>query len=114
LDVDLEKSIRIANRNPLQFTFAPILYAFSGIGRGDLAGTVFPTDLNPAIFAISGKDSVSTHTNTSGAFLFKLKPGKYTLYFEPKDSRYLSDTLFNVEVKSNQPTTLDRITLKRK
>lgn len=114
LDVDLEKSIRVVQQQPLKLSFNPIMYAFSGIGSGEVSGTVFPTELKPAIFAISGKDSISTHTNTSGGFLFKLKPGFYTLYIEPKDNRYFSETIQNIEIKSGQPNSLERITLKRK
>jgi hypothetical protein len=114
LDVDLEKSIKVVQQNPLKLSFTPTIYAYSGIGRGEVSGNVFPTELKPAIFAVSGKDSVSTHTNSSGGFLFKLKPGFYSLYIEPKDNRYFSDTLLNVEIKSGQRTSLDRITLRRK
>lgn len=114
LDMDLEKSIRVVQQDPLKHSFVPTMYAFSGIGRVEVVGTVFPTDLKPAIFAISGKDSVSTHSNSSGGFLFRLKPGFYTLYIDPKDSRYFSETLPNFEIKTGQPTNLERITLKRK
>jgi hypothetical protein len=114
LDVDLEKSIQVTQSAPLTLVFNPTILAYSGIGRSELTGTIFPTELNPALFAISGKDSISTHTNSSGAFLFRLKPGFYTLYIDPKDSRYFADTLFNVEVKGNQQTTLDRITFIRR
>lgn len=114
MDFDLEKSIRVAQASPLKLSFNPNILAYTRIGRSDLIGTVFPTDIKPALYAISGKDSVSTHTNTSGAFLFRLTPGRYTLYIDPKDNRYASDTLFNIEIKGDQPTTLDRITLSRR
>ena len=114
LDFDLEKSIRVTQASPLKLEFNPTILAYTSIGRSELIGTVFPTDIKPAIYAISGKDSVSTHTTTSGAFLFRLTPGRYTLYIDPKDNRFASDTLFNVEVKADQRTTLDRITLSRR
>ena len=113
LDVDLEKSIRVTQTSPLSLSFNPTILAYSSIWKSELTGTIFPTELNPAVFAISGKDSISTHTNSSGSFLFRLKPGVYTLYVDPKDNRYVSDTLFNVEVKGDQRTTLDRITLSK-
>ena len=114
LDFDLEKSIRVTQPSPLTLAFKPTIHAYSGIGRSNLTGTVSPAEVRPAIFAISGKDSISTHTTTSGGFSFRLTPGIYTLYLDPKDSRYLPDTLFNLEVKSDQPTTLDRITFSRR
>lgn len=114
LDFDLEKSIRVTQVSPLKLAFNPSIQAYTSIGRSELIGTVFPTDIKPAIYAISGKDSVSTHTTTSGAFLFRLTPGRYTLYIDPKDTRFVSDTLFNIEVKGDQRTTLDRINLNRR
>ncbi|WP_187174366.1 DUF4382 domain-containing protein [Algoriphagus sp. AK58] len=114
LDFDLEKSIKMVSQNPLSFSYNPTIQTYAGIGRGDISGTIAPTDLKPALYAISGKDSISTHTNTSGSFLFRLEQGIYTLYIDPKDNRYKADTIFNVEVKSGQRTTLDRITLPRR
>lgn len=114
VDFDLEKSIQVTQATPLKLSFNPTIRAFTSIGRSELIGTVFPAEIKPAIYAISGNDSVSTHTNTSGAFLFRLSPGLYTLYIDPKDNRFVPDTLFNVEVKTDQRTTLDRITLSRK
>lgn len=114
LDFDLEKSIRVSQSEPLSLNFNPTIYAFTGIGRSDVTGTIAPTAVKPAVYAISGRDSVSTQTNNSGGFAFKLPPGIYTLYIDPKDSRYAADTLLNVEVKSGQRTVLDRITLPRR
>lgn len=114
LDFDLEKSIQVADSEPLTFDFNPTILAYSGIGKGDLTGTTSPTELRPAIYAIAGPDSVSTHTNSSGTFLFRIPPGKYTVFIDPKDSRYRADTIFNVEVKAGESTSLDRITLNRK
>ncbi len=114
LDFDLEKSIQVINSSPLTLDFNPTIAAFSGIGRGGLGGTTSPTSLQPVVYAIQGEDSVSTHTNTSGTFLFRLEPGKYTVFVDPKDSKYKTDTIFNVEVKTGESTTLDKITLERK
>ncbi|OOG70682.1 hypothetical protein B0E43_19060 [Algoriphagus sp. A40] len=113
LDFDLEKSIQVTSPNPLILDFNPTISAYSGIGRGDLTGTTSPTDLRPVIYAIRNVDSVSTHVNTSGNFLFRLDPGNYTIYIDPKDIEY-SDTLFNVEIKTGKTTPLDRITLTKK
>lgn len=114
LDFDLEKSIQMTDSSPLTFDFNPTIRAYSGIGRGDLSGTTSPSELNPVIFAIKDADSVSTHTNSSGNFLFRLDPGTYTVFIDPKDIRYKTDTIFNVLVETGKATPLDRITLKRK
>lgn len=114
LDFDLEKSIQVTNPTPLELDFNPAIAAFIGIGRGDLSGSTSPTGLRPAIYAIQENDSVSTHTNTSGNFLFRLESGIYTVFIDPKDSKYHTDTLFNVEVEAGKTTVLDRITLVKK
>lgn len=114
LDFDLEKSIRVRQSTPLSFGFNPSISAYSGIGKGELIGTLSPRELQPAIFAIANSDSVSTHTDGGGRFLFRLKSGKYTVFIDPKDSRYRSDTLLNVEVKAGIKTTLESIILSRK
>lgn len=114
LDFDLEKSIQAKSTTPLSFDFNPILLAYSGIGKGELTGTISPTDLRPVVYAISKGDSISTHTDTGGKFLFKLAPGNYTVFIDPKDSRYRTDTIQDIAVAAGKTTTLDRITLPRK
>lgn len=114
LDFDLEKSIQVTNPSPLMLEFNPTVSAYSGIGRGGLSGIISPTSLRPVIYAIRDTDSLSTHTNTSGNFLFRLDPGIYSVYIDPKDSNYLPDTLFNVTIESGKTTSLDRITISKK
>lgn len=114
LDFDLVKSIQIDTENPLTFDFNPSLSAFSGIGRSNLTGTTSPSDLRPVIYAIQDSDSVSTHTNTGGSFSFRLISGTYDVYIDPKDSRYLADTIRGVLIESGKTTDLERIILNRK
>ncbi len=114
LDFDLEKSIQVTNPDPLTLDFNPTISTYSGIGRGDLTGSTSPTDLKPVIFAISENDSISTHTNASGNFLFRLEPGSYDVFIDPKDSRYNSDTIRGVIIETGKATPLNRITLTRK
>lgn len=114
IDFDLEKSIQVTDPDPLTLDFNPILSAFSGIGRGDLTGTTSPTSLRPVIFAVNEDESVSTHTNSSGNFLFRLEPGSYDVFIDPKDSRYNADTVRGVIIESGKATPLERITLTRK
>jgi len=114
LDFDLEKSIQVTNPSPLALDFNPSLSAYSGIGRGDLTGTTSPKELRPVIFAIDEGDSVSTHTSSSGSFLFRLEPGTYNVFIDPKDSRYNSATIRGVIVETGKAKSLDQITLTRK
>lgn len=114
LDFDLEKSIQVTNSNPLTLNFSPSISAYSGIGRGDLTGSISPAEIRPVIFAINDTDTISTHTNASGNFLFRLEPGTYDVYIDPKDNRYKYDTIRSILIESGKATPLDRITLTRK
>lgn len=114
LDFDLEKSIQMTSSSSKTFSFNPTISAYPGIGRGDLTGTTSPTGLRPAIYAIQGTNSISTHTNSAGNFLFRLNPGTYTVLIDPKDGAYLKDTIFNVLIETGKVTDLERITLVKK
>lgn len=114
LDFDLEKSIRVLSETPLTLELDPELSAVSGIGAGELKGTISPTTLRPALYAIISGDSVSTHVNSSGSFSFRLPAGIYTVYVDPKDERYQAGIIQNVEVVSGKSTDLTRITISPK
>ena len=114
VDFDLEKSIRQKSSSPISFDFLPTLKITSDIGNGDIQGTISPTTLSPAIYAIRGTDSISTHINSSGTFLFRLPAGTYNLYIDPKNTGYDPRSFSNVEVVEREKTTLDRITLTKK
>ncbi len=111
LDFDLEKSIRVLSESPLVLELDPKLSAVSGIGTGDLKGSISPTTLRPALYAITSGDSVNTHINSSGSFLFRLPAGIYTVYVDPKDERYQAGIIRNVEVIAGKSTDLSRITI---
>lgn len=111
LDFDLEKSIRVLSESPLVLELDPKLSAVSGIGTGDLKGSISPTTLRPALYAITSGDSVTTHINSSGSFLFRLPAGIYTVYVDPKDERYQAGIIRNVEVIAGKSTDLSSITI---
>jgi hypothetical protein len=114
LDFDLDKSIQVIGSNPQTLKFNPKISAFSGFGKGELTGTTSPAEIRPVIYAIKGTDSLSTHTNSGGNFLFQLEPGNYTVFIDPKDARYNASTILNVTVEQGKKTPLERITLTRK
>lgn len=114
LDFNLEKSIRVLSENPLNMELDPVLTAFSGIGTGELKGTISPTSLRPALYAIISGDSVNTHVNSSGSFLFRLPAGIYSVYIDPKDVRYKAGTIQNVVVVAGKSTDLTTITVNPK
>ncbi|TDQ17148.1 uncharacterized protein DUF4382 [Algoriphagus boseongensis] len=114
VDFDLEKSIRQTSSSPIKFDFNPSISIYSGIGKGDVQGTISPSSLSPAIYLIQGTDSISTHTNTSGTFRFRTEPGNYTIFIDPKNSSYRTDTLLNVEIQEGKLNSLSPITLSKK
>lgn len=114
LDFNLEKSIRVLSENPLSMDLDPVLTAVSGMIAGELKGTISPTSLRPALYAILSGDSVSTHINSSGSFSFRLPTGIYTVFIDPKDTRFQTVTIQNVEVVAGKSTDLSRITISPK
>jgi hypothetical protein len=114
VDFDLEKSIDVKNSTPLTLDFNPTISVYSGMGRGNLTGTIGPLVLRPAVYAVLAGDSLNTHTSTTGGFQFMLEPGTYTVFVDPKNSDYHPDTIFNVKVEEKKVTKLDPITLVKK
>ncbi|WP_161971779.1 DUF4382 domain-containing protein [Algoriphagus kandeliae] len=114
LDIDLEKSIRTISTEPYSFELNPnVLTVYPG-QFGELKGSISQTSLSPAVYAISNGDSSSTHTNSSGSFLFRLPAGIYDIYLDPKDDAFLADTLLGVEIINRESLTLDRISFRPK
>jgi hypothetical protein len=114
LDMDLEKSILQKTTSPLSFQLAPFFTLIEGASSGELQGTVSPLTLKPAIFLIQGTDSISTHPTTSGGYLFRADPGNYSLYFDPKDVRYVGETVSNVIIEERKTTNVPVHTFKIK
>lgn len=111
LDFDLEKSIEVTTSTPLSFELKPFVRAFSAIGTGELKGSIEPSTLRPALYAFSQTDTLSTHVNSAGSFSLRLPPGIYTFFLDPKDERYKSGFIPNVEIVSGKSTDLTKITV---
>lgn len=113
LDLDLEKSIKQVSESPLSYDLDPYFTLVEGAGSTELSGILKPTTLYSAIYLYQGKDTISTHTNTSGKFNFTVQAGNYTIYFDPKDELY-QDTTFSINVEAREDTVLNTITFKKK
>lgn len=111
VDFDLEKSIQTIQSDPINLLFTPSLTALIPGTFGEISGSLAPNTLRPSITAASQSDTISSHTNETGSFLLRLPPGRYDLYFDPKNAGFLPDTLQNVEVTQGESLSLDRITL---
>lgn len=114
LDFDLEKSIRTISSEPFSFELDPKIETIYPGQFGELKGSITQTSLKPAIFAIRNGDSTSTHSNSSGSFLFRLPEGIYDIYLDPKDDAFLADTLMGIEVLNRESLTLDRVSFRPK
>lgn len=113
LDLDLEKSIKQVSESPLSYDLDPYFTLIEGTGTAELSGILKPIILYSSIYLSDGKDTVSTHTNTSGKYLFRVQEGNYTIYFDPKDELY-QDTTFSITIVAREDKVLNTITFKKK
>ncbi len=114
LDMDLESSILQTSSNPLNFKLDPVFKVIDGGNAGEIKGTISPATLKPAIYLIQGSDSISTHANSSGTYLFRVPSGTYSLFFDPKDNTYSSKSLPGIEVQTARTTQVELVTITKK
>ncbi|MFC5626779.1 DUF4382 domain-containing protein [Algoriphagus winogradskyi] len=113
LDLDLEKSIVQVSESPLTYELDPTFTLISGIGTVDISGTLKPTTLYPAIYLSNGEDTISTHTDATGKYYFRVQAGSYNILFDPKDELYL-DTAYASKLVVSEDSVLAPITFKKK
>lgn len=113
LDLDLEASVIQTSATPLAFQLNPIFSVIEATGAGEISGRIAPTILRPVIYVIQGTDSISTHTNLSGAYLFRVPQGIYSLYFDPRNSAFVPLRVKDLKVESGLTTELQPITFVR-
>ncbi|SFU08045.1 protein of unknown function [Algoriphagus locisalis] len=113
LDMDLEKSIIEASESPLTYELDPFFSIQRGAGTVEVRGSVDPASLFPAIYLSDGSDSISTHTDASGNYIFRVQPGNYRLYFDAKDELYLNQSL-EIEVLADRDTVLSDVLFVRR
>jgi hypothetical protein len=110
LDFDAAKSIVARGNNT--YSLKPVIRAISEATSGSISGTISPLAANPAIYAISGTDTVNTSfPDEAGKFLLKAMPaGTYKVTFEPAEG-YVSKQVENVIVTTGNVTALGTITI---
>ena len=113
LDLDLEKSIIQVSESPLTYALDPTFTLVNGIGTVNISGSLKPTSLYPAVFLSNEKDTISTHTDPSGNYFFRVQAGSYRIYFDAKDDLY-QDTTFESNLVVSEDTVLIPITFKKK
>lgn len=110
LDFDAAKSIVARGNNT--YSLKPVIRAISEATSGSISGTVSPVAANPAIYAISGTDTVNTSfPDEAGKFLLKAMPaGTYKVTFEPA-AGYISKQVESVVVTTGNVTALGTVAI---
>jgi hypothetical protein len=109
LDFDAAKSIVSSGNNT--FKLKPVIRAIPQAITGAIKGLVTPVLSTPAVYAITGTDTLATTyaDSVSGKFLLQgLNAGAYSISFAPKTG-YLSLTKGNVNVTVGVVTDLGTV-----
>lgn len=106
LDFDAAKSVVKTGND--DYILKPVIKVVSEAQDGAIDGTVTPAELNVAVFAIQGADTVGTSYVPAGStefFVGGLPAGNYTVGFDPGDlSGYEKSTIENVGVELGEVT----------
>jgi hypothetical protein len=109
LDFDLERSI-MGTSEPHAFLLSPVVRSFVRSETSEMGGRIRPIDARPVLFAIQGKDTVTTMTDAQGSYLFRgLGEGNHTLFINPREP--YQDTLFMVRTETGKYTQVEDIVL---
>lgn len=110
LDFDAARSI--VKRGNGSYSLKPVIRALEKATSGSIKGTVTPLEASPAVFAISGTDTVATaYTDEAGKFMLRSIPaGTYTVSFDPKTG-YVPQQKESVTVTLGTITDLGTVTI---
>lgn len=111
LDFDAARSIVATGSG--KFNLKPVIRTIVEAQSGAIKGTITPIESSPAVYAISGLDTLATAfaNQTTGAFLLRgLEPGTYKVTFEPGEG-YTSIAEENVSVTLGVVTDMGEITI---
>lgn len=110
LDFDLGRSVK-STSDSTRFILSPTVRSFVRYQTSEIGGTIRQEDAWPVIYAIQGKDTLSTLTNARGDYTFMgLKEGKHTVLIQPRPP-YM-DTVFQAETELGKITAIEQITLR--
>lgn len=113
LDFDANRSVvKLGATN--EYNLKPVVRATNEAVTGNIAGTVSPAEARPAVFAISGSDTLSTtfaDTITGEFKLYGLEQGSYTVSAEPRENGYESATVEEVAVIIGEENEIGEIEL---
>ena len=85
LDFDAARSVVVTGSG--KYNLKPVIRTYSDAQSGAIKGVVTPAESLPAVFAITGVDTVAaTYADSTGKFLLKGIPeGTYLVSFDPKE-----------------------------
>ncbi|MBC7426484.1 MAG: DUF4382 domain-containing protein [Bacteroidia bacterium] len=111
LDFDADKSIVLTGNNT--YMLKPVIRVITKVLDGGIKGVILPLTAQPAIYAISGTDSVSTYADifTGKFFIGGLQTGAYKVVIMPK-SPYSDTSVLGVNVVNGSVTDIGTITVK--
>jgi hypothetical protein len=116
IDFEVFRSITASSIPANGFVLKPKLRSFSRAETGEIAGSILPIKENAVIYAIQGKDTISSTAVDLATGKFKLRGilGNHTLSIIPFNQGYIADTIPNVTVESRKITQINAITLRPK
>lgn len=116
IDFEVFRSITSQGGAENGFVLKPKLRSFSRADTGEISGTILPTRENAVVYAIQGKDTVSSTAIDLSTGKFKLRGilGNHTVSIIPFNTRYQTETIPNVTVEMRMNTQLNTITLRPK
>lgn len=111
IDFDADKSIVKTGNG--KYILKPVIRVVSSAVNGAIKGIVLPLLAQPAIYVISGTDTVSTYADvlTGGFYVGGLAAGSYNVWVMPK-APYADTSFMSVGVSLGAQTDLGIITVK--
>jgi hypothetical protein len=112
LDFDVARSIVQTGEG--SYKLKPVIRTITEAQDGAIKGVVDPKESTPAIYAISGTDTLgTTYADSTGAFLVRgLPAGTYTVSFVP-NSLYIEEVRPNVTVTLGSVTDVGTVTIEQ-
>jgi len=112
LDFDAERSVVKTGNG--EYLLKPVIRATNKAITGNISGTISPADAEPAVYAISGMDTLSSvYADTVDGYfqLVGLTEGMYDVFIEPRNEAYSDTTISDVSVTLGETNDLGTIEL---
>lgn len=110
--IDFDAARSIVETGSGKYILKPVLRAVNLEETGSISGTVQPADFQTSVMAIMNEDTLSTITDTDGAFTIAgVTQGTYDVVFQPNSDAYSDTTITDVEVDLDEDVDLGTINL---